>query len=238
MQPSMVKYKYPQRERTVTVDATKALLSNLRSGQKLPSNTDATAQDLLDSILPPREWSQNGQMWTQRVSSTPATRVDVLAVEAELDRRLKQNGARDYGICSVREQLYSQCFDETLRQVAVACAERGLLLHRVRAELSTMIRAYQKLFESSAAFGLRKALQLEDRKNTVSHRLEGLRRKKEQLSQDVEMLQEYVIKIGKNSQENIEKEEHEHKMAFTLLRKKSQRVKHELERLLSVSSQK
>eukprot|EP00070_Physeter_catodon_P037058 XP_028343952.1 33 kDa inner dynein arm light chain, axonemal-like [Physeter catodon] len=238
MQPSLVKYRYPQLEQTVKAAAPKALLQTPRLTQNLLSSTDVTAEDLLDSILPPREWDQNGQVWTQRVSSTPATRADVVAVEEELDKRLKQRGARDYGICSVRHQLHSECFDEILRQVAVACAERGLLLHRVRTELSTMIKAYQKLYESSAAFGLRKALQLEDKKNTVNLRLEELEQKKEHLTQEVEMLQEYVARIGKSSRENIEKEEHEHKTVSTMLRRKSQKVKHELERLLSVATQK
>jgi hypothetical protein len=39
------------------------------------------------------------------------------------------------GICPVREELYSQCFDELIRQITINCAERGLLLLRVRDEV-------------------------------------------------------------------------------------------------------
>lgn len=51
--------------------------------------------------------------------------------------------ARETGICPVREELYSQCLDELIRQVTINCAERGLLLLRVRDELRMSIAAYQ-----------------------------------------------------------------------------------------------
>lgn len=38
-------------------------------------------EEILDSILPPREWEENGQLWRQSVSSTPATRLDVINLQ-------------------------------------------------------------------------------------------------------------------------------------------------------------
>ena len=54
--------------------------------------------------------------------------------------------------------------DELIRQVTINCAERGLLLLRVRDEIRMTIAAYQTLYESSIAFGMRKALMAEQRK--------------------------------------------------------------------------
>ncbi len=54
--------------------------------------------------------------------------------------------ARETGICPVREELYSQCLDELIRQVTISCAERGLLLLRVRDEMRVTIAAYQVCF--------------------------------------------------------------------------------------------
>jgi len=54
--------------------------------------------------------------------------------------------------------------DELIRQVTINCAERGLLLLRVRDEIRMTIAAYQTLYESSVAFGMRKALQAEQGK--------------------------------------------------------------------------
>lgn len=51
--------------------------------------------------------------------------------------------ARETGICPVREELYAQCFDELIREVTINCAERGLLLLRIRDEMHMTIAAYQ-----------------------------------------------------------------------------------------------
>ena len=72
-------------------------------------------EDYLNSILPPREYTDNGQLWVRYVSPTPATRVDVINLQDDLDRRLQNRQARETGICPVREELYAQCFDEIIR---------------------------------------------------------------------------------------------------------------------------
>lgn len=61
--------------------------------------------------------------------------------------------------------------DELIRQVTINCAERGLLLLRVRDEIQMTIAAYQTLYESSVAFGMRKALQAEQGKTDMEKRV-------------------------------------------------------------------
>ena len=66
------------------------------------------------------------------------------------------------------------CFDsadELIRQVTINCAERGLLLLRVRDEIRMTIAAYQTLYESSVAFGMRKALQAEQGKANMEKKV-------------------------------------------------------------------
>ena len=84
-----------------------------------------------------------------------------LHLQEQLDQKLEQRQARETGICQVRRELYAQCFDELIRQCTINCVERGLLLLRVRDELRMTLHAYQTLYESSIAFGIRKALQAE-----------------------------------------------------------------------------
>jgi len=67
-------------------------------------------EDILNSILPPREWSDDGQLWVQHVSSSPATRLDVINLQELLDQKLKERQARETGICPIRQELYAQCF--------------------------------------------------------------------------------------------------------------------------------
>ena len=75
--------------------------------------------------------------------------------------QLQQRQARETGICPVREELYAQAFDEVIRQTTLGCVERGRLLLRVRDEVRMTTAAYQALYESSVAFGMRKALMAE-----------------------------------------------------------------------------
>uniref|UniRef100_A0A6P7GVD2 Inner dynein arm light chain, axonemal n=1 Tax=Diabrotica virgifera virgifera TaxID=50390 RepID=A0A6P7GVD2_DIAVI len=118
----------------------------------LTADVKRETEEILNTILPPKEWEEEGQMWRQAVSTTPATRLDVVNLQEQLDMRLQQRQARETGICPVRRELYTQCFDEIIRQVTINCAERGLLLLRVRDEMRMTIEAYQALYCSSVAF--------------------------------------------------------------------------------------
>ena len=88
------------------------------AGKAPPSDAkQQQTEEILNTILPPKEWTDNNQLWIQQVSSTPATRLDVVNLQEQLDTKLQQRQARETGICPVRRELYSQCFDELIRQV-------------------------------------------------------------------------------------------------------------------------
>jgi dynein light intermediate chain len=55
--------------------------------------------------------------------------------------------------------------------VTINCAERGLLLLRVRDEIKMTIDAYQTLYESAIAWGMRKALESEQGKTDMEKRV-------------------------------------------------------------------
>ena len=88
-----------------------------------------------------------GKHYIQYVSHQPASRVDVARLREMLDQKLMERQARESGICPVREELFSQCFDEIIRQVTLSEPERGLLLLRVRDEIKMTIAAYQTLYQ-------------------------------------------------------------------------------------------
>ena len=72
-------------------------------------------EEILDSILPPREWEEDGKLWRQSVSSTPATRLDVMNLQEQLDLKLQQRQARETGICQVRHNLRNLVFRSVFR---------------------------------------------------------------------------------------------------------------------------
>jgi dynein light intermediate chain len=105
----------------------------------------AQLDDMVNSMLPPRQWTQESGTWMQYASKEPATRLDVITLQEMLDQRLQERQAREAGICPVREDLYAQCFDELIRQVTLDGPERGLLLLRVRDEIRMSVDAYKIL---------------------------------------------------------------------------------------------
>ena len=129
------------------------------------------------------------------VSPTPAYKVDVMNLQDELDKKLQSRQARETGIDPTREELFAQCFDELIRQITIQCAERGFLLVRVRDEIRMTIQAYQTLYESSIAYGMRKALMAECRKNEMQTTIkqfedacEELHTENKRLEQEIEDL--------------------------------------------------
>jgi len=189
-------------------------------------------EDILNSILPPREWTEDNQLWVQYVSSTPATRLDVIYLQEKLDQLLQQRQARETGICPVREELYAQCFDELIRQVTINCAERGLLLLRVRDEMRMTIAAYQTLYESAVAFGMRKALQTEQGKAELEARVRQLERENKELERQVNEWKMKTDAIEKREAERREGESKEHKEEVNYLEDQVKKLKQQLEQFL------
>lgn len=98
---SLVKY-----ETAILVSS--SFTSNKSPSKKkaLPAKDAPRNEDYLNRILPPQEIIDNNQLWVRYVSPTPATSADVSNLRKELDRKLESLGARDSGICPVREELH------------------------------------------------------------------------------------------------------------------------------------
>jgi dynein light intermediate chain len=201
---SLVKYDTPILvSKTFGKGAASSNSSAKTSASSLASGNEANkAEDYLNSILPPREYSDAGQLWVQYVSPIPATRLDVIILQEELDKKLQERQARETGICPIREELYSQAFDELIRQVTINCAERGFLLVRVRDEIKMTIQAYQTLYESSIAYGMRKALQAEQSKAEKLLQLASLEKRCMEKQGEIGDLERRII-------DRLAEEEHE-----------------------------
>ncbi|XP_064028548.1 axonemal dynein light intermediate polypeptide 1 isoform X2 [Pogoniulus pusillus] len=193
------------------------------------------AQELLNAILPPREWEEENHRWVQEVSSAPGTRLDVVQLQEQLDLKLQQRQARETGICPVRRELYSQCFDELIRQTTIACAERGLLLLRVRDELQMTLAAYQTLYESSTAFGLRKALQAEQGRADMEKRIAELEKEKQELERQVSEQKALRAATERREEEKRQIEEKKHAEEVQVLKKINQQLKAQLESIVAAN---
>jgi dynein light intermediate chain len=80
-----------------------------------------SVKDALNRLLPPKKITDKDQEWVQYVTCTPVAKADVVSLQENLDRRLQTEQARETGICPIREKLYTECFDELIRQITLNC---------------------------------------------------------------------------------------------------------------------
>jgi len=233
---SLVRY-----DNAILVSTTKDLASGAKSKQAAKASgtkqSMTATEDILNSILPPREWTEDGQLWVQYVSSTPATRSDVITLQERLDQLLQQKQARETGICPIREELYGQCFDELIRQVTINCSERGLLLLRVRDEIRTAIQAYQTLYESSIAFGMRKALNAEQKKMELEKRIKSSESEKRELEKQLADHRHKCDAFEKKEAEQRTREAAQHAEELDKLKTRNEALRGQLSQLLSIPAQ-
>lgn len=227
---SLIKYNTPTLVSTTGGDKTKG---KKKGNQAAVEKKTTQTEDILNSILPPREWTEDGQLWVQYVSSTPATRLEVINLQEQLDNQLQQRQARETGICSVREELYSQCFDELIRQITINCAERGLLLLRVRDEARMRISAFETLYESSIAYGIRKALMAEQKKTELDAKITEVKATQQDLRSQVENLKKSIENTQVRALEKREAEEKAHAEEVERIQKTNEQLKTTLETMLS-----
>lgn len=189
-----------------------------------------SAHDILNAILPPREANE----WIQFVSNEPATRFDVRNLQDQFEQKLAASKARKTGICPVRMEIYSQCFDELIRQVTVDNAERGLLLLRVRDEVRMTTAAYTTLYETSVDFGKKKAVEAEKGKQEIIDKIDQLTAEKEDLEKHVKRLQAKLKAMEKNVMEQQQADEKKHQEELNFLQRTNQRLKQQEETIKEI----
>ena len=120
-----------------------------------------------------------------------------------------------------------------VRQISVQCVERGFLLVRVRDELRMTVEAYQSLYESSIAYGMRKTLLAEQRRNNLEAEIMKLENECEELKQSVNGLENSIIDIEREFSEAKENLLNKHEEIVKEGKLRNKALKEELERLLS-----
>ena len=160
-----------------------------------------SVKDALNRLLPPKKITDKDQEWVQYVTCTPVAKADVVNLQENLDRRLQTEQARETGICPIREKLYTECFDELIRQITLNCLERGILLTRIKKELNMTVNSYQSLYESSIAYGIRTLLLAEEEKKKLADEIGKIEKDCEELEKEI---QDIDIKL-KEHKENDDK---------------------------------
>ena len=128
----------------------------------------------------------------QFVSGVPADKNDVIQLSKDLESQMKIRQARETGIRNNREELYSECFDELIREVTINSLQRGELLNHVKDQMKETTNYYQKLYESAMAFAMRKVLREQKKRAKLLTRESKLKTDIEQLQKEIELKEQEI----------------------------------------------
>ena len=173
-------------------------------------NDPISLKSYLDTILPPKESTEEGQIYMQFVSCEPADKTTVIQLSKMLENQMKIRQAKETGLCNNREEIYSECFDELIRQVTINSLQRGELLNHVKDQMKETINYYQKLYESSMAFAMRKVLREQKKKSKLMARESKLEMDIEQLQKEIELKEKELIKKESDDKEKRQANNEDH----------------------------
>ena len=122
--------------------------------------------------------------------------------------------------------------------MTINCAERGLLLLRVRDEIRMTIAAYQTLYESSIAFGMRKALMSEQRRGEMKEEIRKLTQDRSDLQRQVAGLRAKLEDMETSEAARAAGDAEKHAGEVAQLQANNAALKAKLEDILSAPSKK
>lgn len=184
------------------------------------SGTTASDKDypLLRAMIPNKVWRDEAGEWVQTVSGKELTREELEQMGALLKSQLVALQGRPQALCSVREQIFSEFFDEMVRQITIECPERGLLLLRLRDQLRMSLMTYADLHRDSVELSRSKAQEADDLLAKESAILEDLEESVKQLKMKECMLEarySNTQRLAKVVQDASEKARKEMRVALT-----------------------
>ncbi len=114
--------------------------------------------------------------------------------------------------------------------------ERGIFLQRIRDEMNTTISAYMTLYESSIAFGIRKALLAEDHKMKTDKQMRELMGKNVEKEARLKELTKHCEILTRRAEERRLADESRYEKKLEALRRANNHLKHLLEENLATAT--
>ena len=131
---------------------------------------------------------------------------------------MKVRGAKESGICPIREELYNECFEEIIRQVTINCLQRGDILNTIKLEMNYEINYYRQLYESLIAFSLRKVLQEKKKKIMLENKRDKINKEIEELQKEINEKKEMLKKRTEEENKKEEQAKKDHVQAMKVLK--------------------
>jgi dynein light intermediate chain len=183
-----------------------------------PDPEKESLKNFLDSILPPKKIIENDLIFYRFVSCDSAIVNDVIKLSHNLDNQLKIRGAKEKGICPIREELYFECFEELIREVTIVCMQRGDLLNRLKLEMNYTLNYYRKLYESLIASTIRKELIEKKKIIKLQNKYKSLEDEINDLENEINEKEQLFLKREKEENEKEEQANIDHNEAMKVLK--------------------
>jgi hypothetical protein len=84
----------------------------MKSGDDKVECERYSCDNILNSILPPRECEVDGNTFRQCLFNKPATELNVKKLSENFNTYLRQFNVKEVGICQIQQELYDQCFSK------------------------------------------------------------------------------------------------------------------------------
>ena len=183
-----------------------------------PDPEKESLKNFLDSILPPKKIIENDLIFYRFVSCDSAIVNDVIKLSHNLDNQLKIRGAKEKGICPIREELYFECFEELIREVTIVCMQRGDLLNRLKLEMNYTLNYYRKLYESLIASTIRRQLIEKKKIIKLQNKYKSLEDEINDLENEINEKEQLFLKREKEENEKEEQASIDHNEAMKVLK--------------------
>ena len=183
-----------------------------------PDPEKESLKNFLDSILPPKKIIENDLIFYRFVSCDSAIVNDVIKLSHNLDNQLKIRGAKEKGICPIREELYFECFEELIRELTIVCMQRGDLLNRLKLEMNYTLNYYRKLYESLIASTIRKELIEKKKIIKLQNKYKSLEDEINDLENEINEKEQLFLKREKEENEKEEQANIDHNEAMKVLK--------------------
>lgn len=142
-----------------------ALMKNVR---------DAT--QILYALFPPImvPLPETNEAAVQFVSTTQASREEVVMLHDKLIERLEKRYARPSGYCPIRREIYDDVLCELIRQLTLEEPARGVLLQRLKDEAHKSLKVHSDLAHRAEYFSSRKLLSCSEGIKEMEETVAGL----------------------------------------------------------------
>lgn len=193
------------------------------------AGVDSMNREVINSIFPPIEFTDENVLYTQSVSISAVTKSDVQKLKTQLENLLHARKARMTGVCLIRSEIYAQLFDEIVRQVTVDNNARGRLLVRVRDHYRMTLNAYKELYETTLDWGNRKNMQVQQGMDDLRAYNKELLERRRTLELQANDLQIKLDALEKKLAENKSLREKDHQDEIAFLKKQGQMTKAQID---------